>query len=60
MRNFFVPHSTQMDRVAGAAVLHGDGLDVLGGGPGLALDAVYLHGFGRAWSVIGRLLGENG
>ena len=42
-----------------AAVLHGDGLDVPGGGLGLALDAVYLTGFGgsgHSWT----LLGENG
>ena len=59
MRNFLVPQSTQVDRVAATAVLHRDGLDVFGWGSCLALDAVNLHGFGRgghSWT----LLGENG
>ena len=69
MRNFFVPQSTQVDRVAARPFFMRDGLDVSrrgpwptgpnggttqgafspggGGGPGPALDAVNLNGFGR-------------
>ena len=46
MRNFLVPHSVQMDRVAGRPFLM-DGLDVAGRGLGLALDAVNFDGFRR-------------
>ena len=46
MRNFLVPHSTQTGEGGGTAVLYGDGLDVFGGGLGLAFDAVDLHGIG--------------
>ena len=51
MRNFLVPQSTQMDRVAARPffmVTASMSLEsVPGGGSGLALDAVNLNGFGR-------------
>ena len=48
MRNFFVPHSTQMDRVAGRPFFMVTASMSRGGGLGLALDAVNLNGFGRS------------
>ena len=49
MRNFFVPHSTQMDRVAARPFFMVTASMSLEAVLGLALDAVYLDGFRRAW-----------
>ena len=49
MRNFFVPHSTQMERVAARPFFMVTASMSLDPVSGLALDAVNLHGFGRAW-----------
>ena len=57
MRNFFVPQSTQVDRVAARPFFMVTASMSFDPVSGLALDAVNLHGFGRGghrWTLLKR------